>query len=150
MEEKLDLLEARLHTDWEAHSIAERHARYGAVAAAVAPTKLVRVHEEDIDELLAHGQIIERGPSYRVIDGAPSQCHANAAEWWQSHRDLARPHRIATGYALSPDGRWHQHSWLVAPGLRGESIIETTQMRWAYWGIILDDEAAEQFAYENL
>ena len=46
--------------------------------------------------------------------------------------------RIAFGYALSTDGLWCQHSW----GVDAEDgrIIETTERRVRYYGLILNDD----------
>src|SRR5262245_16943905 len=57
----------------------------------------------------------------------PCRCHSNAAHLWCRSRGKIA---IVSGYALSDDGLWCQRSW----GLDGESIIETTCERTAYFG----------------
>jgi hypothetical protein len=52
---------------------------------------------------------------------------------------------IATGYALSDDGLWRQHSWDV---LR-DGILETTKARQKYFGILRQGKAADHFAKAN-
>jgi hypothetical protein len=60
-----------------------------------------------------------------------------------------RPHElvgIGTGYSLSDDGLWRQHSW----GLRREGILETTVSRVKYFGVLLQHGDADSFAMANL
>lgn len=59
----------------------------------------------------------------------PSACHTNTVEWYldQTEDDTS----ICTGYALSSDGLWRQHSW----GLENGQIVETTIERVAYYGL---------------
>lgn len=52
---------------------------------------------------------------------------------------------IATGYALSGDGLWRQHSW----GVLRDGIFETTETRLKYFGIVLQGERADYFAAAN-
>jgi hypothetical protein len=56
--------------------------------------------------------------------------------------------RIASGYALTGDGLWRQHSWGVdaADG----RVIETTVRRVRYYGVILgDDDESLEFFFSN-
>jgi hypothetical protein len=53
--------------------------------------------------------------------------------------------KITTGWALSDDGLWRQHSWI----LRGKTVIETTETRVRYFGVTLTDAEAEQFWNDN-
>jgi hypothetical protein len=110
------------------------------------------------DELLAHGgthvvpplqpdRLIEvlraeghlRGATTEVEPGLPSACHRNAVEIWRAGRAGA----IGTGYALSDDGLWREHSWGVAPD---GAVIETTEPRLRYFGVTMEGERAEWFA----
>ena len=52
---------------------------------------------------------------------------------------------IGTGYALSVDGLWRQHSWGVARDL----IIESTEARVKYFGRLLRGADADMFAAAN-
>ena len=73
-----------------------------------------------------------------------SLCHQNVAALWrkQAHDMVA----IATGYALSSDGLWRQHSW----GLLRNGVLETTEERTKYFGILLSASGADHFAACNL
>ncbi len=73
-----------------------------------------------------------------------SECHRNVAEIWAEKRhELVG---IGTGYSLSDDGLWRQHSW----GLRREGILETTVMRVKYFGVLLQHGGADSFTMANL
>jgi hypothetical protein len=79
-----------------------------------------------------------------MIEGEISNCHSNSARIWDSNRELCS---ICTGYALSKDGVWRQHSWLV---LWDEAtLIETTEERIVYFGFNLNSEEAEVFLVCN-
>jgi len=77
------------------------------------------------------------------IDGRRSQCHTNAAQLWLDKKVCA----IATGYALSDDGLWRQHSWGVDEDGRA---VETTEERIAYFGFELDEDESREFVEANL
>jgi hypothetical protein len=73
-----------------------------------------------------------------------SECHRNVAKIWAGkQRELVG---IGTGYSLSEDGLWRQHSW----GIRREGILETTVSRVKYFGILLQHVDADSFAMANL
>ena len=89
--------------------------------------------------------IIERGQLWYgdnaiMKRGLPSRCHYNSAKIWETDKEK---YRVATGYALSPDGMWRQHSWVIEVGPKENRIIETTEFRVAYFGMVLTDEEAE-------
>lgn len=65
-------------------------------------------------------------------------CHRNVANLWRHQRCDA----IGTGYALSDDGLWREHSWAVRSG----QIVETTVPRLTYFGIVMTGEKATWFA----
>ena len=102
----------------------------------------VPMHDPDLPDILARGQCF----AGRAIPmpGAVSRCHMNAARLWDANRDQIT---IATGYALSPDGIWRQHSWGVrcATG----QAIETTVSRLRYYGFLLTPEACARFWEDN-
>jgi hypothetical protein len=60
-----------------------------------------------IEATLARGR---RVSAARVgfLPRAPSNCHGNTAMLYVHHRGAVQ---IASGYALSEDGLWYQHSW---------------------------------------
>jgi hypothetical protein len=106
-----------------------------AVVPPMAPDAMVHL-------LIKHGAI--RVPSrVKFQRGERGGCHVNSAriflglKWKQAKAD-----GIGTGYALSPDGLWREHSWAMA----GDVIIETTVLREKYWGVILRDEVARDWA----
>lgn len=82
--------------------------------------------------------LLKRGNGFpgfktRLKKGDENSCHQNAGRLWLKDKKNLR---ICTGYALSADGLWRQHSWLVKP--KEKQIIETTERRVAYYGVALD------------
>ena len=72
-----------------------------------------------------------------------NMCHQNiAAVWRKGRRGLVG---VATGYALSNDGLWRQHTW----GFMRDGVLESTEERRKYFGILLQDSAADYFASCN-
>ncbi len=101
--------------------------------------------EEDYDAIMQRGQLFY-GKGTRFRKGEPCHCHSNAAYLW----DVNRGHcQIATGYALSDDGMWRQHSWVVQPLTTKWRVWETTVSRVAYFGFIMTDEECERFLADN-
>lgn len=106
--------------------------------------------EEDMTKILERGRFY-KGTS-KMIKGRPSRCHENACLLWRRNHASHDIH-IATGYALSKDGMWRQHSWLVQRYSTAKQqrtrIIETTKKRVAYFGFEMTEEEAERFCYYN-
>lgn len=100
--------------------------------------------DPDIDHILNRG--FRFAAKAKMMRGEPSQCHANSAALWDNNRDKAQ---ICTGYALTKDGMWRQHSWCVIKTLRSYKVIETTLPRVSYYGYILDQDEAETFLFQN-
>lgn len=100
--------------------------------------------EEDIDNILKYGQLWTHTP--RLIEGNPSQCHNNSCYLWNRNR---KDTLIATGYGLSEDGMWRQHSWVIHMKLNGNKIIETTVPRIAYYGYVMNDKMCQEFYNNN-
>ncbi len=72
-----------------------------------------------------------------------SSCHQNVASiWTQKKFGIVG---VATGYALSDDGLWRQHSW----GILREGLLETTEARLKYFGVVFQGEKADFFAFSN-
>ena len=110
---------------------------------------IAEVIEDDYDELMERGQLWY-GDRIKMMKGRPSQCHSNSAELWGVNKN--NPDfkvLLATGLALSGDGLWRQHTWLVQVKPRSNQIIETTEKRVAYFGYLMTDEEAEKFCYHN-
>jgi hypothetical protein len=104
--------------------------------------------EEDLEKLLG-----ERGQKWpastaRLRRGAPSRCHQNAANLWNANREHVS---IVTGWALSRDGIWRQHTWCWQTPVRGRTgrVVETTEKRVAYFGYELGAREAEEFYVNN-
>ena len=72
-----------------------------------------------------------------------SACHHNVARLWLRRRRTLTA--VCTGYSLSDDGLWRQHSWGACHG----SIIETTILRQKYFGVMLQGESAGMFVSLN-
>ena len=81
--------------------------------------------EEDLDNILNYGQFWV-GSNAKLMRGEPSRCHANSANLWEQNKEATR---ICTGYALSEDGMWRQHSLLVWHKSRSNQIVETKLKR---------------------
>lgn len=102
--------------------------------------------DEDLWKIIERG-ILWDGADAAMMPGRPSQCHLNSARCWDANRDKTT---IATGYSLSYDGIWRQHSWCV--GFDDDDcpyIVETTDPRVAYYGFPMTYQECELFLYEN-
>lgn len=106
--------------------------------------------EEDMAAILSRGRFWN-GKS-KMMRGHPSQCHANVCNLYEQNKDGHRVY-ICTGYALSDDGMWRQHSWLLQEydtnTQHRQRIIETTEKRVAYFGFIMTADEAEEFCDNN-
>lgn len=102
-------------------------------------------YEEDLDNILKYGQFW-LGNNVKHMKGEPSHCHSNASNLWEQNKDITN---ICTGYALSDDGLWRQHSWLIWHKARSNQIVETTTSRIAYYGFVMPYDMCEDFAYNN-
>lgn len=102
----------------------------------------VCIHQEpDLERILTRGR---RFPAKsKTMRGERSQCHMNSACCWDENRELCT---ICTGYALSRDGMWRQHSWVFT---NNGVVVETTEKRVAYWGFLLTPDECELFLYQN-
>ena len=103
----------------------------------VAPPKF----DPDVPMLLESGFLISGPATLKVMNS--SSCHQNVAAVWKARRFGIVA--IATGYALSEDGLWRQHTW----GILREGVLETTKARLKYFGIVLQGDRADHFAECN-
>lgn len=71
--------------------------------------------------------------------GRVSDCHANSARLWAEDR---KARKLLTGYALSPDGLWRRHSWVLD---KKGVLLESTEKRTLYFGITLPPPMARAF-----
>jgi hypothetical protein len=106
---------------------------------------LVWGHDEDLGRILARGLLLDGRRAVRM-PGAPSRCHENSAECWVANLDRSV---LMTGYALSDDGMWRQHSWLVEVRPRSTAVVETTEPRVAYFGFPMTEREAALFCDNN-
>lgn len=109
--------------------------------------------EEDIDNILEYGQLWQGGTKVKMMKGEPSQCHYNSCALYKANllnTQLEGDLTIATGYALSKDGMWRQHSWLILRKSRSYKVIETTEKREAYFGFAMNAEKCLEFMKNNL
>jgi hypothetical protein len=81
-----------------------------------------------------------------MMKGRPSQCHFNSCRCWEANQDKAV---LCTGYALSEDGMWRCHSWLVELRPRRNKIVETTVPRVAYFGFGMTTDESWDFYFDN-
>lgn len=105
--------------------------------------------EPDMEAILFRGRYFS-GKS-KMMKGKPCQCHSNSCKLWvknHEEHDVA----ICTGYALSADGMWRQHSWLIwrQKDENKETVIETTKKRKAYYGFVMTKDEAIDFISKNI
>lgn len=105
-------------------------------------TMLVMMPEEDtdIDKIIKDG-FLSGNMEVLLNIGSPSQCHSNACDY----SDMYAEAQIVTGYGLSEDGLWRQHSWVI----HNDQIIETTEKRILYFGRILSGQDLLDFKSWN-
>lgn len=105
--------------------------------------------EDDIQKITERGQLWY-GDRSKMIIGRNNGCHENSAILWEENRLIGQENRhLATGYALSDDGMWRQHSWIVDTSRDETFIIETTTERVAYFGFVLTDDEAKTFSEQQ-
>lgn len=103
---------------------------------AVAPIR----EEPDAKKIIQRGRVFSPKGA-RIVSGDRNRCHGNAARLYLQKRGI----EIATGYALSEDEVWRQHSW----GVKDGKVIETTAPRELYFGFILTPPEARLFCWVN-
>ena len=114
------------------HELRRRLLRLGGVQL-VAP----RDGEADLEALLDFGVAFPGRAKLRR--GRRSDCHDNAGRLYAKAPERTR---IVTGYALSDDGLWRQHSWALVD----DRLVETTEPRELYFGFLLPAERARRWA----
>jgi hypothetical protein len=109
---------------------------------AIAGTAVVLPgHEPDLDYILNRGEVW-RGYNAISRKGQPCHCHANSAELWERDKSLT----LCTGYAMTNDTVWRQHSWVLTPN---NVVIETTTPRLLYFGFRMTKREAQIFSEQN-
>jgi hypothetical protein len=91
--------------------------------------------------LLEQGFLTCGATKLKVMES--SSCHQNVASVWTKKKFGIVG--VATGYALSEDGLWRQHSW----GILRDGVLETTEVRVKYFGVVFQGERADFFAANN-
>ncbi len=96
--------------------------------------------EDDLEKLLERGELMRPDDfgHFEVVEGEPIACHSNSC---RVREDIADSW-IVTGYALSKDDLWRQHTWVVTAD---DTLIETTIARKAYFGVFLEGKEEETF-----
>lgn len=109
-------------------------------------TRMIYRHEPDLKPLLKRGEVFDEPTEF--LSREAHYCHSNVAQLWNENRETLA---IVTGYALSDDGLWRQHSWLIRknPDPGQYRVLETTLKRVKYFGFILTDNEAEVFYEAN-
>lgn len=108
---------------------------------------VVPLPEDQCDTFLSRGELFV--PKKIILkEMGKSECHKNAILYcckeWNKNKFNILP---ATGYGLSVDGLWRQHSWVI--DIKKNNIIETTVIREKYFGvIIIIDEVAKIIGYK--
>jgi hypothetical protein len=106
---------------------------------AVGGEEVVPAPEPDLQLLLSRGR--EMKGRVKMMKGSPSRCHQNVANMVDDGFEMSP----ATGW-VQDDDLWRQHSW----GVLGDgTIVETTQKRDKYWGVILEGDEASEFCALN-
>jgi hypothetical protein len=102
------------------------------------------VIEEDCRKIMERGSAV-LGRAIIMKKGRDCACHSNTAAMWDVNKEKLT---IVTGYGLSEDSVWRQHSW----GVMTETgqIVETTTKRRMYYGFRLTEAEAESFYDSNL
>lgn len=103
-------------------------------------------YEPDLENILEYGQFW-LGYNAERMPGENCRCHSNSARLWEANWDRTV---ICTGYALSADGMWRQHTWLIHRKPRSNRVVETTEPRILYYGFAMTPEMCEEFANNNI
>lgn len=84
----------------------------------------------EIVHLIESGFVMEHPVTVRIMQS--NRCHLNSVELFATGKATG----LGTGYALSDDGLWRQHSWAFKRQKDGTNrIIETTSLRDRYFGL---------------
>jgi hypothetical protein len=73
-----------------------------------------------------------------------NQCHANSIKLYQEYKDKRDIH-FCTGFALSDDGMWREHSWCISRDSGESIVIETTEPRILYYGYVIPEKLVEDW-----
>jgi len=102
--------------------------RFAAHLFEIGGDRLVWFDDDDAEAFLWDERLFTA--EVRMRRGRRNRCHGNSAKLWGKDTDRRQ---IGTGYALSDDGTWRRHSWV----LQGKRLYETTVPRERYFGVVL-------------
>lgn len=105
--------------------------------------KLGMDSEDELDRILFDGMLFDN--DVIRLNGGFGQCHKNVATKYKKFKSDG--FRIISGYALSDNDIWVQHSW----GLNSsDKIMETTGNNYQkYYGYILNESESDEFCFYN-
>jgi hypothetical protein len=97
--------------------------------------------DSDTGLLLERGQLWY-GDRIKKMRGEPSRCRESSIRFWYLNRkvDNGNGIRFASGYALSEDGMWRQHSWCIQVDPKGNKVLEVSEKRKLYFGVLFNDD----------
>ena len=130
--EQKELLEEKLKNHPELLSFRKKLLSLGG-------EEIVPRDEPDLSKIISRGKIFKEKAKLKIM--SPISCHSNVAELYED-----KGYKIATGWALSSDGLWRQHSWCID----NKTIIETTKKRKKYFGFVLTDTESQEFILLNM
>jgi hypothetical protein len=81
----------------------------------------------DLLDLINVNTIIIPNSNYKIQLMEQSRCHDNSLKLYKNDPTL----KLFSGYALSGDGLWRHHSWVMT---QADDVIETTEKRLIYMG----------------
>ena len=102
---------------------------------------MVAMTNDEVQDIADNGKMFS-GRGAIEITGAQSHCHLNTAKLYSRKR----VDTIVTGFALSKDKLWREHTW----GLKGKRVVETTEKRVKYFGKVLSKDEAREFVDNEL
>ena len=96
---------------------------------------------DELKKILTRGQVLD-GRKFKKTQGDPGRCHENSILGWNANRDKAI---VMSGFALSEDGYWVFHSWLINVKANNQPLETTPVKRCAYYGYALNLSECEEF-----
>lgn len=140
-EERRQIFEDRVRAiDADTPGYAEKWRTFETIVLRDGGYAVVPRFEPDptIDVLIRAGQSFSAAHA-SLRPGVERECHRNSVALWRAGEALA----IGTGYALSDDGLWREHSWAWDGD---DHLIETTEPRISYFGLRLEGDDARHYA----
>ena len=131
----------------EAFAGDQKYIRLESTLLAISGKRMVWMPEPHLDELLSRGKVFPKHFRFLSTRGPANECHQPTA---RKYERMPEYYQIATGYALSKDGLWRQHSWICCRNpSRGAPYEPTPIKRECYYGFLLSDEEATEFVQSN-